>query len=148
MRRSEVSDLLFIKNMTSLEAKGKKKATEDEALTFDDSEDTGDLGHLSGISSDSDSERDSGSDLDSVSSAGHESGSGTKPGIGANDPPLSREDLLAYLEDMRRRFSTKPTTDSFADQEEVLIVTSKKKLGTTHPWHILRLTYLLEIYLN
>lgn len=116
--------------MSSPKAKGKQKATDNNATTSD--EDATDSESLSGSSSDSDLDGDSDSDSDSVSDSGpssdQESESGTKPGAGAKEElPLSRDDLLAYLENMRRRFSKEPTLDSFADQqEEVLIVTSKK----------------------
>ena len=120
---------------TSLKAKGKQKAKEDYVLTFDDLQNATDSGSSSRSSSDSDSDPDSDSDSDSASvsdsgsSSGPESESGVKDEVGAKgDPPLSRDDLLAYLEDMRRRFLKKSTTDSFADQEEeVLIVTSENK---------------------
>ena len=94
-------------------------ATDDQALTPEDFEDTNDSGSSS---ESSDSTSDSGSNSDSGSSIGRE------PGPDANSSALSRDELLAYLENMRRRFSTKPASDSFADQdEEVLIVSSKKK---------------------
>lgn len=102
-------------------------------LATDDFEDPNDSGSLSKSASDSVSGSDLDSDSDSVLDSGsdidHESGPSTKPSPGTDDPPLSRNELLAYLENMRQRFLTKPTPDSFADQdEEVLIVTSKKKL--------------------
>ena len=123
---------LKMSSLASTKAKGKQTATDDNAMTFDDPEDATDSESLSGSSSDSDLDGDSDSDSDSVSDSGpssdQESESGTKPGAGAKEElPLSRDDLLAYLENMRRRFSKEPTLDSFADQqEEVLIVTSKK----------------------
>jgi hypothetical protein len=109
---------------TSLKAKGKQKVTDDDALTVGDFEDATDSGSSSG-SSDSGSDRDPDSDSNSVSDLG----SSSKPEADANEgPPLSRDDLLVYLENMRRRFSKTPTTDSFADQEEeVFIVTSENK---------------------
>jgi len=134
----------------SLKAKG-KKATVGDALTSDDLEDAIDSGFSSGSSSDSGSDGYSDSDSDSVSGSGSssdpESESGAKPEAGAKeDAPLSRDDLLAYLENMRRRFSTKPMTDSFADQEEeVLIVTSEKRQGRTQPLSALRLMYLQRL---
>lgn len=119
-------------SLASTKAKGKQTATDDNAMTFDDPEDATDSESLSGFSSDSDSDGDSDSDSNSVSDSGSssdpESDSGAKPEVCAKEePPLSRDDLLVYLENMRRRFSKKPTVDSFADQqEEVLIVTSKR----------------------
>lgn len=105
-----VSDLP-LKNMAS-------PVTDDKVLTFDDLEDA------------SDSESFSGSSSDSSTSIDHESGFSTKPESGANNPPLSRDELLTYLKNMRQQFSKKPTSDSFADQdEEVLVVTPKKRLG-------------------
>ena len=120
---------------TSLKTKGKRKATEGDVLTFEDLENATDSGSSSRSTSDSgsDSDSDSGSDSDSVSGSGSSSGLESEPGVkpkaGAKgDPHLSRDDLLVYLKDMRRRFSKKSTTDSFADQEEeVLIVTPKNK---------------------
>ena len=134
MRRSEVPDPAFIMSTPiSLKAKGKKKATGDEVVIFEDLEDAGKAGSFS-ESSDSGSGSDSDSDSVPDSSPGsvHEFGSGTKPRANFNDPRLSRDELLAYLEDMRRRFSAKQTTDSFAEQDEVLIVTSKEKSGPTY----------------
>lgn len=98
-------------------------ATDDQVPTFDDLGDTNDSGSISESSS------CHGSD------SGHEFGYSTKAETGTNNPPLSRDELLAYLENMRRRFSTKPTSDAFADQdEEVMIVTPKKKSGLIrHP---------------
>ena len=102
---------------TSLKARDKQKVIDDEVLDFGDLENATGSGSSSGSSSDS----NSGSDTESVS--------GLPPKTGAKEePPLSRDDLLAYLENMRRRFLEKSTTDCFADQEEeVLIVTSKER---------------------
>ena len=112
---------------TSLKVKGKQKAIGDDVLTFGDLENGTDSGSSSASSSDSGSDSGSDSDSDSGSSSPG-SDPGAKYEAGAEgDPPLSRDDLLVYLEDMRRRFSKKSTTDSFADQEEVLIVTPKNK---------------------
>lgn len=114
----------------SLKTKGKKRATGDDVRAYDDTEDANDSRSSSESSnSGSDSDSDSGSVSDSGSSSDPESGSGTKPGAGdKQEPPLTKDDLLAYLENMRRRFLNEPATDSFADQEEeVLIVTSKNK---------------------
>ena len=116
----------------SLKAKGKRKVTDDDSLTLDDPEGTTDSCSSSGSSdrnSDSDADSDSDSDSDSSSSSGSEPEAGAKHEAGAEEgPPLSRDDLLAYLENMRRRFSKNPTADSFADQdEEVLIATSETK---------------------
>ena len=152
-RQPGVSDLPLIKKMTSpasLKEKGKQKVTDGDVLTFGDLEDATDSGSSSGTSSDSGSDGNSDSDSDSVSGSGSssspESEPGAKPEAGAKeDAPLSRDDLLAYLENMRRRFSTKPTTDSFADQEEeVLIVTSKKKQGLTQLLNALRLICIFQ----
>lgn len=120
---------------TSLKTKGGREATEGDVLTFEGLGNATDSGSSSRSTSDSgsDSDSDSGSDSDSVSGSGSSSGLESEPGVkpkaGAKgDPHLSRDDLLVYLEDMRRRFSKKSTTDSFADQEEeVLIVTPKNK---------------------
>jgi hypothetical protein len=134
---SEVPDLLLIKMSppTSLKAKGKQKATEDEIVTFDDPGDA--LGSSSDSGSDGDSDSDSDSDQNSVSDSGssieQESESDSRPEARTDDPPLSRDELLAYLENMRRRFSTKPTTDSFADQEEEVLVVTSKKSGVIQP---------------
>jgi len=123
---------LKMSSLTSSKAKGKRKATDYNVMTFDDPGETTDSESLSGFSSDSNSDGDSDSDSSSVSDSGSGSGpeseSGAKPEAGAEEePPLSRDDLLVYLENMRRQFSKKPPLDSFADQqEEVLIVTSKK----------------------
>jgi len=121
---------------TSLKAKGKQKATDDDVLNFDDLENAANSRSSSG-SSDSGSDRGSdwGSDLDSdsISESGSSSGPGSAPGAkskaGAKGyPPLSRDALLVYLENMRRRISEGSTTDSFANQEEeVSIVTSKHR---------------------
>jgi hypothetical protein len=141
---SEVSDfrLSEMPSLASVEAKGKQKATDEEVLTFDDSEGASDSGSSSESSSNSGSDKDLGSESDTDSrspsgsgtSTGHELGSNTNPGPSADERPLSRDELLVYLDNLRRRFSTKSTVDCFADQEEeVLIVTSKKKLGLIHP---------------
>ena len=119
-------------------------AADDQAQTFDMFGATNDSGSSSKSSSDSgsdlDSDSDSDSGLDSCSSTDRESGSGT------DNPPLSRDELLAYLENMRQRFSTRLTSDSFADQDEqVLIVTSKKKLGPVRHFNVPQLMYLPEI---
>lgn len=117
-RQSEVSDPPLVE-MSPIETKGKQKAIDDDVLPLDDLEKAANYGSLSKPSS------NSGSDSDSDS----ESDFGAKPEAGSKeDPPLSRDDLLAYLENMRQRFSKKSTADSFADQEEeVLIVTSNHK---------------------
>ena len=117
------------------------QATGDQVLTFDDFEDTNDSGFLS--------ESSSGPDSDSGSSTDRESGSGTKPEPGADNPPFSKDELLVYLENMRQRFSTRPTSDSFADQdEEVLIVSSKKRLVLTQHLNAPQLMCLPGIYQN
>lgn len=134
---------------TTLRAKDKQKVTNDDVLALDDLGDATNSGSSDGFSSDGDSDSDTGSNSvsDSDSSSGLESESGAKSEVWVKEgPPLSRDDLLAYLESMRRRFSTKPTTDSFADQEEVLAVTSEKKQGLTRLSKRLRLTYLVGIY--
>lgn len=123
--------------------------TDGKALTFDDVEDASDSGSFSDSSSGPGSDSDSNSGSDSISGTDGECGSSTKPQTGANNPPLSRDELLAYLENMRQRFSTKPTSDSFADQdEEVLIVASKKKLGRIQHLNAPRLTGLPGAYQN
>ena len=114
----------------SLKAKGKQKATDGNVLIFEDLEGATNSESSSGSSSESGSDGDSDSDSasGSSSSSDQDSESGAKSKGGTRDePPLSRDELLAYLQDMRRRFLEKPTMDSFADQEEeVSIVTSKK----------------------
>lgn len=129
----------------SLKGKGKKKATGDEVVIFEGLKDAGKAGSFS---ESSDSSSDSESDSDSSSGSVHELGSGTKPKANFNNPQLSRDELLAYLEDMRRRFSAKQTTDSFAEQDEVLIVTSKEKSGSTYTRQVSGLMYLAGIYQN
>jgi hypothetical protein len=120
---------------SSLKAKGKQKGSDVEAITSDP-EDASDSGSPSGSSdsgSDGDSDSDSNSVSDSDPSEGSRSGSGAGPEPSTDDP-LSRDDLLAYLENMRQRFSTKQTSDSFTNQEEeILIVTSKKKSHLAQP---------------
>lgn len=120
---------------SSFKAKGKRKASDVEAITsgLGDASDYGSLSGSSDSGSDGDSDSDSDSDSvsDSNSSEGSRSGSGLEPE--ASDP-LSRDGLLAYLENMRRRFSAKQTSDSFANQEEeILIATSKKKSHLAQP---------------
>ena len=122
---------------TPVELKGKQKATDEDVPTFD-FEGVTNPESLSDSSSDSDldedSESSSNSSSETGSNTGHEFGSNIKPKTIPNDPPLSRDALLTYLENLRQRFSVKSTADSFADQsEEVLIVTPKQKLGFIHP---------------
>jgi len=117
---------------TSLKAKGKQKATGGDVLNFDKPENATNYRSPSGSSdsgSDQGSDSDSGSISDSASGSGLGPASGVKPKAGTKgDPPLSRDDLLVYLENARRRFSEGSTIDSFANQEEeVSIVTSKYK---------------------
>ena len=113
---------------TSLKAKGKRKAADDDILDSDDLENATNS-RSSSASSDSGSDSDSESVSDSGSNPGSDSAPGAKPKAGVKgDPPLSRDDLLAYLENMRQRFSKGSATDSFANQEEeVLIETAKHK---------------------
>lgn len=119
----------------SLEAKSRKKAIGDDGLIFKGSEDAERTGSFSESS-------DSSSDSDSDSSSGSVRGfePGTKPGN--NDSQPSRDELLAYLEDMRRRFSAKQMADSFAEQDEVLIVTPKEKSDLAY---ILRVPGLMHL---
>jgi len=133
----------------SLKAKSKKKATGDEVEIFEDFRDAGKAGAFS-ESSDSGSGSDSDSDSvpDSSSGSAHEFGSDTTPRANFNDPQLSRDELLAYLENMRGRFSAKQTTDSFADQDEVLIITSKEKSGPTYTLQVQGLMLLAGICQN
>lgn len=115
-----------------LKAKGKQRATDDDVLTFEDLEGATNSEPSSRPSSDSDSDGDS--DSDSNSASGSSSGSDqesepdaeSKGGI-RDEPPLSRDELLAYLENMRRRFLEKPAIDSFADQEEEVSIFTPKK---------------------
>lgn len=115
-----------------LKAKGKQKVTDDDVLTLEDLEDGTDSESSSGSSLDSGSDGDSDSDSNSASGSSsgsdQESESGAESGGGIRDePPLSRDELLVYLENIRRRFLEKPAMDSFADQdEEVSIFTPKK----------------------
>lgn len=112
----------------------RKKHISFNTRAYDDTEDANDS-RSSSESSNSGSDGNAGSDSDSGSvsdlgsSSDPESGSGTKPGAGdKQETPPTKDDLLAYLENMRRRFLNEPTTDSFADQEEeVLVVISKNK---------------------
>lgn len=104
---------------SSLEAKAKQEATDDDVLAIGDPEDA--TNSESSFGSSSNSVSDPGSGSDPESEPGAEPEAGTK-----GELPISRNDLLAYLENMRLRFLKKPTVDSFADQEEVLVVTSKK----------------------
>lgn len=128
VRKFPIFRSLKMSSPTSLKAKGKQKATGDDALNFEDLEDATNS-RSSSEPSDSGSDSDSGSVSGSGSSSALGPAPGLKPKAGAKaDPPLSRDDLLVYLENMRRRFSEGPTTDSFANQEEeVSIVTSKHK---------------------
>jgi len=128
-RKFPIFRSLKMPSPVSLKAKGKQRATAEDVPSFNDIEDATDSGSSPGSFSDSASDSDPDSDSDSGSSSGSKSESDAKPENGTKeDPPLSRDDLLAYLENMRRRFSKKATADLFADQEEeVLVITSKNK---------------------